>query len=185
MCTLIQCLGFMLVCLFGGWVCLLFFNCLVGCFRMTVWTPAVLSVLYACVLYFCICPCSAQLSMFHMERRSRNTLIITISQACYIVEIYHSDTEPSQSSQQHTKCIPVSNLPRQLGVLPHWDKNGRSHVLFHPVIVFWHLTSQCKHWHYNARRLAAQPLENQFPSCRCDLTEDSRGVIPGLLLLTL
>ena len=43
---------------------------------MTVWTPAVLSVLYTCVLYFCICPCSAQLSMFHMERRSRNTLII-------------------------------------------------------------------------------------------------------------
>ena len=32
--------------------------------------------LYACVWYFCICPCSAQMSMFHMERRSRNTLII-------------------------------------------------------------------------------------------------------------
>ena len=30
------------------------------------------------VLYFCICPCSAQLSMFHVERRSRNTLIINI-----------------------------------------------------------------------------------------------------------
>ena len=47
-----------------------FFNCLVGCFSMIVWTPAVLSVLYACVLYFCICTCSAQLSMFHMERLS-------------------------------------------------------------------------------------------------------------------
>ena len=45
---------------------------------MIVWTPAVLSVLYACVLYFCICTCSAQLSMFHMERRSRNMLIIII-----------------------------------------------------------------------------------------------------------
>ena len=44
---------------------------------MIIWTPTVLSVLYACVLYFCICTCSAQLSMFHMERRSRNTLIIT------------------------------------------------------------------------------------------------------------
>ena len=52
------------------------FNCLLGCFSMIVWTPAVLSVLYACVLYFCICSCSAQLSMFHMERRSRSTLII-------------------------------------------------------------------------------------------------------------
>ena len=45
---------------------------------MIIWTPAVLSVLYTCVLYFCICTCSAQLSMFHMERRSRNTLIINI-----------------------------------------------------------------------------------------------------------
>ena len=45
---------------------------------MTIWTPAVLSVLYACVLYFCIYTCSAQLSMFHKGRRSRNTLIIII-----------------------------------------------------------------------------------------------------------
>ena len=45
---------------------------------MIIWTPTVLSVLYACVSYFCICTCSAQLSMFHMERRSRNTLIIII-----------------------------------------------------------------------------------------------------------
>ena len=45
---------------------------------MIIWTPAVLSVLHACVLYFCICTCSAQLSMFHMESRSRNTLIIII-----------------------------------------------------------------------------------------------------------
>ena len=45
---------------------------------MIIWTPTVLSVLYACVLYFCICTCSAQMNMFHMERRSRNTLIILI-----------------------------------------------------------------------------------------------------------
>ena len=37
-----------------------------------------LRVLYACLFYFCICTCSAQLSMFHMEKRSRNTLIIII-----------------------------------------------------------------------------------------------------------
>ena len=37
-----------------------------------------LSVLYACVFYFCICTCSAQLSMHHMEKRSRNTLIIIL-----------------------------------------------------------------------------------------------------------
>ena len=43
---------------------------------MIVWTQAVLGVLYACVLYFRICPCSAQLSVFHMEWRCRNTFII-------------------------------------------------------------------------------------------------------------
>ena len=53
-----------------------FFFCLIGCFTMIIWTPPVLSVLYASVLYFCICTCSAQMSMFHMERRSRNMLII-------------------------------------------------------------------------------------------------------------
>ena len=57
------------------WVLLLFFvagffNCLVRCFSMIVWTPAVLSVLYACVLYFCICPCSVQLSIFHMDGKA-------------------------------------------------------------------------------------------------------------------
>ena len=53
--------------------------CLVECLSIIVWTHVVLGVLYyACVLYFCICTCSAQLSMFHMERCSRNTLIVTI-----------------------------------------------------------------------------------------------------------
>ena len=42
---------------------------------MIVWTPAVLSVLYAYDLYFCICTCSGQMNMFHMERRPRSTLI--------------------------------------------------------------------------------------------------------------
>ena len=52
-----------------------FFNCSASCLSMIVWTPDALGVLYANVLYFCICTCSAQLSMFHMERRSRNMLI--------------------------------------------------------------------------------------------------------------
>ena len=46
---------------------------------MIIWTPTVLSVLYACVLYFCNGTCSAQLSIFLMERCSRNALIIIIS----------------------------------------------------------------------------------------------------------
>ena len=61
------------------------FLCLTGCFSIIIWTPNVLSVLYACVLYFCICTCSEQLSMFHMERRSRNTLIIIIISIIIII----------------------------------------------------------------------------------------------------
>ena len=59
-------------------LCVFFFYYLVGCLSMIVWTPAVSGVLYACVLYFLICTCPAQLSMFHMKRHSRNTLIIVI-----------------------------------------------------------------------------------------------------------
>ena len=52
--------------------------CLVECLSMIVWTHAVLGVLYACVFYFCSRACSAQLSIFLMERCSRNTLIVIV-----------------------------------------------------------------------------------------------------------
>ena len=68
LCTLIRYIGFMGV----------LFLSLIECFSMIIWTPTVLSVLYACILYFCICTCSAQLSMFHMERRSRNMLLLLL-----------------------------------------------------------------------------------------------------------
>ena len=46
---------------------------------MIVLTPTVFECLICMrFLFFCICSCSAQLSMFHMEKRSRNTLIIII-----------------------------------------------------------------------------------------------------------
>ena len=35
-----------------------FVNCLVGCFIMIVWTPAVSSVLYALVLFVCLFVCA-------------------------------------------------------------------------------------------------------------------------------
>ena len=49
--------------------------CCVGCLSIFVWTHGLVGVLYACVLYFCICAFSVQLSMFHMERRSRNIVV--------------------------------------------------------------------------------------------------------------
>ena len=57
---------------------LLLLSLIMTSFSMIVQTPAVLSVLYACVLYFCTCPYSAQQSMFHMERSSTHILIIII-----------------------------------------------------------------------------------------------------------
>ena len=44
-----------------------------------------LIMLYACVLYFCICPYSAQCSVFHMERRSRSTLIVPFTNVCGLI----------------------------------------------------------------------------------------------------
>ena len=45
---------------------------------MIVWTHTVLGCLICMRFIFCMCTCSAQLSMFHMERLSRNMLIIII-----------------------------------------------------------------------------------------------------------
>ena len=49
MCTLIRYLGFMFV--------VVFFNCVVGCFSMIVWTPAVLSLIcmWFVFLYLPLC----------------------------------------------------------------------------------------------------------------------------------
>ena len=54
---------------------------------MIVWTHSVLGVLHACVLCFRMCSCSEQLSMFHVERRSRNTIIVIIT---FIINIESS-----------------------------------------------------------------------------------------------
>ena len=48
--------------------------CLVGCWGMVVWNH-VLGVFYACVIYFCICTSSAQLSIFHVENHCRYAII--------------------------------------------------------------------------------------------------------------
>ena len=52
-------------------------------------------LIYACALYFCICTWLAQLSMFHMERHSRNMPIIIIISICI-------SSSSSSSSSIHT-----------------------------------------------------------------------------------
>ena len=58
------------------------FLCLVGCFSMIIWTPAVLSVIHACFVHLYLHLFSA------MERRSRNTLV-TIIIIIIIIIIIH------------------------------------------------------------------------------------------------
>ena len=59
------------------------------------WTPAVLSILYACVLYFCICTCSVHLS--------RNTLItIVIIIIIKSLDSWQMDVPPKQEMNTAT-----------------------------------------------------------------------------------
>ena len=67
MCTLVWYLGFM-----GS---LFMLSCM---FKHDYLDTYCFECLHAFVLYICICTCSAQLSMFHMERCSGNMLIIII-----------------------------------------------------------------------------------------------------------
>ena len=75
---------------YGYFFCLIFthLSCLAGCLSMNIWTHAVLGVLYACVLYFCICTCSALSRVLHMESHSRNMLIIIIIIVIIIIYYY-------------------------------------------------------------------------------------------------
>ena len=128
----------------GGFFCLfvLVFLCFVGCFSMIIWTPAVLSVLYSCVLYFCI---AAQMSMFHMEKHSRNTLnIIIIIRQCrkQTPPVYKHTTvfvdgwlavqlSMPCTTPHHTHCSPESQGPRSINYFEiFWRK---WELLFHAM----------------------------------------------------
>ena len=56
---------------------------------MIVWTPAAWRVLSACVLYFCVCTCSAQLSIFHMEKRSLSLLFLLNVGGVFVGNCFH------------------------------------------------------------------------------------------------
>ena len=147
-----------------------FFYCFVGCFSIFVWTPAVLSVLYACVLCFCICTCSAQLSMFYMKRHFRNVLIIviiTINRKFLLLQTWVTSkkaTDKFESLFYHLKvCFLVSYHPTckvwledrsawgHFDVEPFGDRSCKSNLLSHPVrndeiLLFLLLHSQLYLW---------------------------------------
>ena len=112
------CIHWCNICILWVLFFLVFFNthlyCSVGCLSMIVWTHAVLGVLYACVLHFSICTCSEQLSMFHMERHSRNTLniiiIITKQMNHTLIPSVHLYTVYLKQGQVSLTTVPVSIL---------------------------------------------------------------------------
>ena len=95
-CLFVWCFCFFFFCLFVLFVfcflLLLFFfffggggYCLAGCFSMIVLDTRCFECLIRMCFVFCICPCSEQSSMIHMERRSINTLIITIIIIAFLI----------------------------------------------------------------------------------------------------
>ena len=109
-----------------------FFYCIVGCLSMIVWTPCFgcLICMSFIFLYFegsrpeyhvwdtpfwsgnlKFCTCPTQLSMFHMERRSRNTIIIIITMSSH-PNITNCKTERCLSSN-HVWKKSVSKCPNR------------------------------------------------------------------------
>ena len=71
-------------------------------------------------MYFCICTCSAQLSMFHMERRSRNTFIIITAIIVIIIIIVILAMPPAQKNKQNKSCVFDSDRPISKTVNKLW-----------------------------------------------------------------
>ena len=91
-------------------------------------TYCFLSVLYACVFYFSICTCSAQLIMFHLEKRSRNTLIIII------IIIIFSIALSSQTNKQ-TNNWTFNSFLTLTGNIPGYDRNSALRSWFHVNVI--------------------------------------------------
>ena len=100
---------------------------------MIIWTPAVLSVLYACVSYFCICTCSAQLGMFHMERRSRNiliTILITINIASFPAHQVNTLPQDHQDGSNVAATVGKNDLLTNTAQCNVWEnRNSCNHML--------------------------------------------------------
>ena len=65
------------------------------------WTPTVLGCLICMHFLFCICTCSVQLSMFHMERHSKNTLIIIIITFWADLKLEQCKTKQPSKDKKH------------------------------------------------------------------------------------
>ena len=86
---------------------------------MIVWTHAVLGVLYACVLYLCICACSVQLSMFHMEKGAleMQSLLLLLLSICLCVFQNVSAVLSSYLLNSQTDGTKFERLNQQLQML--------------------------------------------------------------------
>ena len=74
---------------------------------MIVWTPTAFECL--------ICTCSAQLSMFHMEKRSRNTLTIIVIIGSGPLSMLSSLQCGKYVGQMESACKKSAALDKQMG----------------------------------------------------------------------
>ena len=96
--------------------------------------------LCACVLHFCICTCSRQLSMFHMKRRFKNalTIIITIIILSSLQQPFSlPDLTPLVNS--HSVLLTVHLLSFLQAVCPARFTFVKSSAVCHLVlsVIFW------------------------------------------------
>ena len=85
-----------------------------------------------------------------------HTGIEVADQTCYHTQSQNTDTG---LTSPRPDCTMVGARLRQVYVLPHWDRSGRSNLLSHPVTEYWHWADQSQPWLYNSRGLAREPLE--------------------------
>ena len=107
-----------------------------------------------CVIHW---HCSAQLSMFNMEKRYRNKIIIII----IIIKDLLRQSYQAKICLDSLMCC-------------HRNRSCRSNSLSHPGSVCWHWCSQSLHWHCSTRCLVGQLLDKQFWSPWFDLTGKER-----------
>ena len=87
---------------------------------------------------FCICTCSAQISMYHKERRFRNTLIIVVIK-CSLLRFPLREEEEDSNVSEHTsgKAFPSSWSYRG-GSGGGGGGGGESNVNEHNSSIFFH-----------------------------------------------
>ena len=119
---------------------------------------------------FCICTCSAQLSMFHMERRSRNTLIIFTITNCILQHKYSFGKPPEQWQfhspglwEVHTYSVTLALPPAGLVL------SGVCGSCFHFIITYTCFFVGCLMFQQQASVSQGRICADNFTCCHTEI----------------